>query len=211
MAAVRVDVRIIASTDQDLARHVTEGEFREDLYWRLGVLPIVVPPLRRRGEEIETLVAHFLRVYSDKHQKSVKRIEPDAMNALLAYQWPGNIRELQNYLERGVVLTGGDSLTLEQLPSTVVGDSSASQAAVFRPTDEQSLIREYVYHRISKSAAEADDLHRQIVEPVEKELIAQVMEACQNTQTKAANRLGINRNTLYKKLVEFGLVKPSEE
>jgi DNA-binding NtrC family response regulator len=208
---IRVDVRLIASTTEDLTRLVTEGKFREDLYWRLSVLPISVPPLRRRSEEIQPLVEHFLKAYSAKHQQAVTHIDPESLKALQNYQWPGNLRELQNYIERAVVLATGERLTLDLLPSPVAGDTAASQSAVFRPSDEQSLIREYVYHRISKLPAEANDLHQQIVEPVEKELISQILEACQNTQTKAANRLGINRNTLYKKMVEFGLIKQADD
>ena len=129
------------------------------------------------------------------------------MKALIAYPWPGNIRELQNYLERAVVGSQSDQLVTELLPNTVMGDAQAAQAAVFRPTDDHSLIREFVFNRLSKSEADAEDLHKQIVEPVERELLLQIMEACQQTQTKAAGRLGINRNTLYNKLVEFGLAK----
>jgi DNA-binding NtrC family response regulator len=211
LGVVRADVRIIAATDQDLNRLITDGEFEEDLFWRLSVLPIAVPPLRRRPDDIEPLVQHFLASYSEAHQRSIPKLDPAALKALKAYSWPGNIRELQNYIERAIVWLDSDRFTTDALPSAVVGDSKASQLAVFRPTDEQSLVREYVYHRISKSAADADDLYKQIVEPVEKELLTQVMESSQQTQTKAAARLGINRNTLYKKLVEFGLAKSSDE
>jgi DNA-binding NtrC family response regulator len=199
--------RLIAASSQDLHRAVLEARFREELFWKLSVLPIALPPLRRREGDIELLANHFLKYFADLHQRSEMTIEPTALKALKNYPWPGNIRELQNYIERGVVLSQSDQLTVEHLPQTVVGDSKAAQTAVFRPTDEQSLIREFVYNRISKSEEDAEDLHKQIVEPVERELLLQIMEACQQTQTKAASRLGINRNTLYKKLVEFGLTK----
>lgn len=211
LGVIRSNVRVIAATDQDINRLITDGQFAEDLFWRLSVLPIAVPPLRRRPDDIESLVEHFLARYSEAHQRSIPKLDPAALKALKSYSWPGNIRELQNYIERAIVWLESDQLTKDALPNVVVGDSKASQLAVFRPADEQSLVREYVYHRISKSAVDADDLHKQIVEPVEKELLMQVMEACQQTQTKAAARLGINRNTLYKKLVEFGLAKSSEE
>lgn len=211
LGVVRANIRIIAATDQDINRLITDGQFAEDLFWRLSVLPIAVPPLRRRPDDLEPLVEHFLAFYSAAHQRSIPKLDPAALKALKSYSWPGNIRELQNYIERAIVWLESDHLTTAALPNVVVGDSKASQLAVFRPTDEQSLVREYVYHRISKAESDADDLFKQIVEPVEKELLMQVMEACQQTQTKAAARLGINRNTLYKKLVEFGLAKSTEE
>jgi DNA-binding NtrC family response regulator len=206
---VHVNARLIAASSQDLNREVLEGRFREELFWKLSVLPIAVPPLRRRDGDIELLAKNFLKHFSEVHRRSVSSIEPMAMKSLKNYAWPGNVRELQNYIERGVLWTTSDQLTVDGLPNTVVGDSKAAQLAVFRPTDELSLIREFVYNRLSKAEEDAEDLHKQIVEPVERELLLQIMEACQQTQTKAASRLGINRNTLYKKLVEFGLTKSS--
>lgn len=203
---IGVDVRVIAASNCDLATLITEGRFREDLFWRLNVLPILLPPLRRRREDIGPLVEHFVAVYSGLNKKPIRRIHPTALKALVQYPWPGNVRELQNYIERAVVLTESDELTPELFPNSVMGDREAVQEAVFRPTDEESLIREFVFSRLSTADGEATDLHRQIVEPVERELLAQIMEDC--TQVRAAQRLGINRNTLYKKLKEYGLDKP---
>jgi DNA-binding NtrC family response regulator len=204
---VQVDVRVVAASNCDLNLEVTEGRFREDLYWRLNVLPISLPPLRRRDADVELLVKHFLGIYSAANRRQIQNIHPAAMAALSGYQWPGNVRELQNYIERAVVWSKDSELTTEMLPTAVVGDSTAAQAAVFRPTDDQSLIREFVYNRLAKAEDNAEDLHKQIVEPVERELLTQIMLSCNNTQTKAATRLGINRNTLYKKLQEYGLAK----
>jgi DNA-binding NtrC family response regulator len=204
---VQVDVRVVAASNCDLIREVAEGRFREDLYWRLNVLPISLPPLRRREGDIELLVRHFLQVYSASNNRKIEKIHPDAQKALAQYPWPGNVRELQNYVERAVVWSQGDQLDPHLLPTSIVGDSRDAQAAVFRPTDEQSLIREFVYNRLTNAEENAEDLHKQIVEPVEKELLVQIMQSCNNTQTKAASRLGINRNTLYKKLQEYGLAK----
>lgn len=205
---IQVDVRVIAASNCDLNSEVVEGRFREDLFWRLNVLPIALPPLRRRDGDVELLIKHFLESYSNANGKTIKKVHLDAMKALVEYQWPGNVRELQNYIERAVVLAQGDQLDPELLPVAVMGDAKAAQTAVFRPTDDQSLIREFVYNRLSKAEKDAKDLHKQIVEPVEKELLEQVMDSCNQTQTKAATKLGINRNTLYKKLTEYGLAKP---
>ena len=204
---IQVDVRVVAASNCDLNREVAEGRFREDLFWRLNVLPILLPPLRRREGDTELLVRHFLKIYCAANRRKIDKIHVDALRALIEYAWPGNVRELQNYIERAVVWSSGDELSPQLLPNAVIGDSKAAQAAVFRPTDEQSLIREFVYNRLSKAEENAEDLHKQIVEPVEKELLTQTMLSCNNTQTKAASRLGINRNTLYKKLQEYGLAK----
>ncbi len=208
---IPVDVRVIAASNCDLRTEVTEGRFREDLFWRLNVLPIALPPLRRRDRDIELLVRHFLEVYSNANHKSIKKIDAEALEALVEYQWPGNVRELQNYIERAVVLSQGDELSPSLLPTAVIGDSKAAQVAVFRPTDDQSLIREFVYNLLSKSDDDAKNLYEHVIEPVEKELLIQIMQNCNNTQTKAATKLGINRNTLYRKLTDFGLAKPKSD
>jgi transcriptional regulator with PAS, ATPase and Fis domain len=208
---IQVDVRVIAASNCDLNLEVSENRFREDLFWRLNVLPIALPPLRRREGDIEMLVRHFLDIYGEANQKLISNIHPDALNALIEYPWPGNVRELQNYIERAVVLSQDNNLVLDLLPKAVIGDSKASQEFIFRPTDDQSLIQEFVYNRLNKSEANADDLYKKIVEPVEKELLLQVMQSCNQTQTKAAKKLGINRNTLQKYLSKFGLGRPKTE
>ena len=148
---IQVDVRVVAASNCDLNREVAEGRFREDLYWRLNVLPILLPPLRRRDGDIELLVHHFLKVYSAANNRKIEKIHPDARKALVEYPWPGNVRELQNYMERAVVWSQGTQLHLQLLPTSIVGDPKAAQAAIFRPTDEESLIREFVYNRLSKA------------------------------------------------------------
>jgi len=130
---VKVDVRVVAASNCDLSQEVLENRFREDLYWRLNVLPINLPPLRRRPEDIEELVRHFLKHYSRVNGKNVVKIHPEAMKTLIDYPFPGNVRELQNYIERSIVLARDDELTNALLPQTVVGDIQDAQAAVFRP------------------------------------------------------------------------------
>ena len=208
---VKVDVRVIAASNCDLSQELLENRFREDLYWRLNVLPINLPPLRRRPEDIEELVRHFLKHYSKVNGKSVVKIHPDAMKTLIGYPFPGNVRELQNYIERSIVLARDDELTNALLPQTVVGDIQDAQAAVFRPTDDEALVREFVYSQVSKADPEATEMYKQIVDPVEKEMLIQVLDSCNHTQTKAAKKLGINRNTLYQKLVKYGLAKSKND
>src|SRR5216683_3679250 len=113
----RVNVRVVAATNQDLARLVAEKKFRMDLYYRLNVFPVALPPLRRRLEDIPLLVAHFVRRYTQSMAKRIDKITSDGMEALVRYPWPGNIRELQNFIERAVILTKGDVLEIPALPS----------------------------------------------------------------------------------------------
>jgi formate hydrogenlyase transcriptional activator len=112
----QVDVRIVAATNQDLSALVADKEFRMDLYYRLNVFPLVVPPLRRRVEDIPLLVTHFVRQFCERTSKQISKVLLGAMNALLRYPWPGNIRELQNYIERAVIMSRGDVLEIPALP-----------------------------------------------------------------------------------------------
>ncbi len=203
-------LRLITSTNCELAKEVADGRFREDLFWRLNVLPIALPPLRRRKEDVEELVRHFLGLLSSE-AKTVDKIHPDSLAALKSYQWPGNLRELQNYIERAFVLADSQELTPDLLPTSVMGDRQAAEEAVFRPTDEKSLVHEFVYNRLRKAPENEGGLHKQIVEPIEKELLVQILDMCKNVQKKAADRLGINRNTLYKKMKEYGLEKSNSK
>lgn len=201
---IRVDTRIIAASNRNLHEEVELEKFREDLYWRLNVVPIVIPPLRMRREDIPELVAHFLNFYSERNDRHVVHIQAEAIEALQDYHWPGNVRELQNYVERAVVMAEGDELTVEQLPDAVLGRAER-HAGKIRGVGMDALITEVVQQGISGPGNEEGELHTKIVNRVERELIAQVMQACHNVQTKAAAKLGINRNTLRAKLTEYNL------
>jgi DNA-binding NtrC family response regulator len=209
-ATIRVDVRVIAASNRDLYAEVEAGRFREDLYWRLNVVPIVLPPLRQRREDIPALVAHFLNYYSEKNHKHVVHIQPQAMEVLQDYHWPGNVRELQNYVERAVAMAEGDELTVDLLPETVLG-RPGRRGGRLRGVDLDTLIYEVVQEGLHAAGQDATGMHERIVNRVERELIAQVMEACGNVQTKAAARLGINRNTLRSKLQQYQLDTGAEE
>jgi DNA-binding NtrC family response regulator len=204
---ISVDVRVIAASNRDLMSEVQEERFREDLYWRLNVVPIPIPPLRRRRDDIPLLVSHFLDYYNEANDRFVVHIAKDAMIALQDYHWPGNVRELQNYIERAVVMAEGDELTTELLPD-VVRDGPEREpppATPVAPRDTESMTRELVAEGLRNSTVDEDELHRKIVDRVERELLAQVLKACSGVQTRAASRLGINRNTLHKKIKDYGL------
>ncbi len=202
---VFVDTRVVAASNRDLMTEVANERFREDLYYRLNVVPIHLPPLRERSEDIPELVAHFLTYYNEKNERYVVHIHPQAMDALRGYHWPGNVRELQNYIERAVVMASGDELTSDLLPDSVLKGSPPPATRSNRPADLETLTFDLVQQGVTMAGAQEDNLHAKIVNRVERELIAQVMTSCDNVQTKAASKLGINRNTLHKKLKEYGL------
>ena len=202
---IRVDTRVIAAANCDLMEEVGNGTFREDLYWRLNVIPIYIPPLRDRKEDVPELVTHFLQNYNEENDRYVVHIQREAMDVLQNYDWPGNVRELQNYIERAVVMAEGDELTTELLPPEL--SSKQPNRGRLRKADLETLTFEVVQQGLGDSGPQEDNLHAKIVNRVERELIAQVMVECNNVQTKAATKLGINRNTLHKKLKEYGLEK----
>ena len=199
---VKVDARFIAATNRDLLDEVDAGRFREDLYYRLNVVPIYLPALRDRRDDIPMLVAFFLKKYGEQNRRDVRSVHRDAMRLLVEHDWPGNVRELQNYVERAVVLGEGTELLPEHLPPQLRGEASPRPIRA-RGGDMATLCAELVRQGIVSAGPHADDLHGRIVGQVERELIQQVLASCDRVQIKAAARLGINRNTLHKKISEF--------
>lgn len=132
-AAKKIDFRLITATNDDLEAMVRMGRFREDLYYRINVVPIVVPPLRDREGDIPLLVEHFLRLYSTSNRKPVKQLQPDVIEILEAYSWPGNVRELENVMQRLVIMSDGPVIAAHHLPSPLLSSSVASQEAVLIP------------------------------------------------------------------------------
>lgn len=207
---IRVDTRVIAASNRDLLDEVAREHFREDLYYRLNVVPIHLPPLRSRRDDIPALVSHFLEIYNRENDRYVVHIQKEALEALVKYHWPGNVRELQNVVERCVVMAPGDELTVDLLPPVIRGDRTASVAMPGRGGDLDSLARGLVEQGLSTAAPDDDALFERIVSRVERELISQMLAACNGVQLKAAARLGINRNTLRKKLQEHGIDESAE-
>jgi DNA-binding NtrC family response regulator len=186
---VRVDVRIIAATHQDLPRLIEENRFREDLYYRLNVFPIANPPLRARREDIPLLVHHFLDIAAQERHSKVDAISDEAMECLVAYDWPGNIRELENTVERLAILAGGSEIVVEDLPEQLRGTRSpAGSPGPDLPADGISL-----------NAA---------VDELERELIRQALDRTQWNKNRAAQLLGLNRTTLLEKIKKRGLTPP---
>jgi len=207
---IHVDTRVIAASNRDLMDLAAEGDFREDLYYRLNVVPIYLPPLRERAEDVPQLVSFFLDFYNEKNDRYVTHIEPQAMEAMQRYAWPGNVRELQNYIERVVVMAPGDELTYDLLPEAVTSGRAPVRLGP-RVMNFEELAEELVQQGLNAASDEDGDLHSRIVDRVEREVIAQVMSICDGVQIKAAARLGINRNTLHKKLKQYGLDAEAED
>ena len=201
---ISVDTRVIAASNRELLDEVAKETFREDLYYRLNVVPIYLPPLRSRREDIPLLVTHFLEHYNEQSDRFVTHIGKEAMEAMCAYHWPGNVRELQNVVERCVVLAEGDEITLDLLPPTMRG-GRPPVSLPGRGGDLDSLARDLVEQGMATAGPDDDNLFDRVVNRVERELIAQMLAACNGVQLKAAARLGINRNTLRKKLLDHGL------
>jgi two-component system response regulator HydG len=185
---IKVDVRVIAATNKDLKEAIAQGSFREDLYYRLDVVALKVPPLKDRKEDIPLLAQHFLENFAEKNHKPVKGFTPQAMDSLLKYGWPGNVRELMNAIERAVVLSRGTYLDSLDLPFT---------------TDEDAAVDP----SIGSGAINPANLP---LEEVEKATILQTLESAGGNKSEAARRLGITRKTLHKKLKKYGLV-PQEK
>jgi len=201
---IRVDCRIVAATNRDLMDEIDAGRFREDLYYRLNVVPIYLPPLSERPDDIPLLVEHFVKMYAAGNGRPVPTVPAESLAALKTYAWPGNVRELQNYVERAIVLSRGESLTLDLFPPHVRGLAPV-RIGRQRPADLDALCNSLVAQGMTDTEESGSGVYEYVVSLVERKLIEQVLKACQGVQTKAATRLGINRNTLHKKITDFGL------
>jgi len=180
-----VDVRVIAATNRDLKAEVDAGRFREDLFYRLYVIPLRLPPLRERRDDIPLLCDHFLARLCREMARPPVTLEPEALNLLMVYEWPGNIRELENILERAIVLCEGSRVTPSDLPFT----RRDATPAVRLPAAFQPL--------------------REVVEEVERQMIARAMEAAGGVKTEAARLLDLKPSVLYYKLEKYGLLPGS--
>jgi Nif-specific regulatory protein len=204
---IRVDVRVIAATNASLEELVEAGEFREDLYYRLNVVPVVLPPLRERRDDVLPLAQFFLKRYADQNRCPVPELTPPTIEALKTHDWPGNVRELENTLERLVVLSDGGPITPDLLrvgrPRYALRPARGS-AGGNGGHDVRTQIRNLVRVGLQTPVPPGlKGVHPFLVDGLERELIEEVMRQCDGTQVKAADRLGINRNTLHKKLEQY--------
>lgn len=182
---IDVDIRLIVATNRDLKKMVEEGKFREDLYYRLHVVSVRMPPLREHPSDIPLLCRHFLDQFNSENSTAITGFTQDALEGMMQYEWPGNVRELRNAVERMVVMTRGDKLTLRDIPAP---------------------IRDAVPSRTGKGSPAAFSLSH-----AERQMIVETLKATGNNRTKAAERLGISRRTLHRKLNEYGLRKDGKQ
>jgi DNA-binding NtrC family response regulator len=180
---IQVDVRIIAATNVDLKQQVRDGKFREDLFYRLNVISVDLPPLRQRREDIPLLVDFFLTRYSEENERNPRRITPEALRPLLAYSWPGNVRELENVIERAVVLSSGVEIGPELLPDHIAGRGSPFPL---------------LEHRMDASLFD-------IMEDCERHIIVDMLEKCNWNQTDAAERFHVPLSTLNQKIKRLNI------
>ena len=174
-----VNARVIAATNKNLEAAVSNGSFRQDLYYRLNVVHIVVPPLRERRADIPALIAYFLRRFNERFRREVKGISPDAMAALTSYDFPGNVRELENVLERAFALGARDEIKRANLPElSVRAEQSAAASSEPLPTLDQA----------------------------ERDLIGRALDRFRNDKEQAARALGLTVRTLYRRIKKFGLI-----
>ncbi|MBW1811403.1 MAG: sigma-54-dependent Fis family transcriptional regulator [Deltaproteobacteria bacterium] len=185
---IRVDVRLVVATNRDLQKEVEVGNFREDLFYRLNVVPIHLPPLRERKDDIPLLVKHFIEKFNTKLDRSVKEISKDALNLVVNYRWPGNIRELENMVERGILFTDGPTIDVADLPAELVERSHLAPSAA--TIDEDTSMK---------------DIVKQATAELEKDLIVKALKETNGNVTRAAKRLKISRKSLQNKMKEFGL------
>jgi DNA-binding NtrC family response regulator len=198
---IRVDTRVVAATNQFLEDEIDSGKFREDLYYRLNVVPIYLPPLRERRQDIAPLARHFLELYCEENRRDPIEIPAQIIERLDHHDWPGNVRELENYVERTVVLSHGGPINFEHM---VPGHEKRMRSTRSRAGGSiDSMIQNLVRSALQSVPADEGIVYDRLVRGVERELLEQVMPLCDNVLVKAAARLGINRNTLHKKLSEL--------
>jgi DNA-binding NtrC family response regulator len=220
--SIKVDVRILAATHQDLEALIRAGRFREDLYYRLNVIFLSTPALRDRREDIFELALHFLNLHAQRTGKLVTHLDPEAVEALVAYDWPGNIRELENVLERAVVLADGPSVTLEDLPiemrqpgrrrlrprlAAAVGSVSSGSVVPASPKSSAapgSAAPESAWGASAAGAPAGEDWNTEFVAYERQRLVDALNEAGGN-KSVAARLLGMPRSTFFSKIKKYGI------
>jgi len=185
---IKVDVRLVAATNRNLQQDVREGRFREDLFYRLNVMPIHVPPLRERKEDIPALLDYFIGKFNRKLDRRIAGADPEVVDLLMDHDWPGNIRELENLAERLVLMARGETIVMGDVPAELIEAVEARTQA--GTPDEKRSIKELI---------------REKTEDIEKQMIVRALEECEGNISKAARQLGLSRRGLHLKLAKYSL------
>ena len=205
-----IDIRVITATHRNLEESIKEGSFREDLFYRLNIIPINLPPLRERKTDIPLLADHFLKQFN--RTAIPKTISDEAMQFLVNYSWPGNIRELANFIERMVVLSIGSTITPRDLPEKVLGDTPKEKWQPLEEDEEGNpaqILQQSLRQSFHVGIPEEGINLKKMVEEFEKELLLEALEKTGWVKNKAANLLGLNRTTLVEKLKKMKIAKPT--
>lgn len=189
--SIQVDVRFIAATNKDLLQEIEDNNFREDLFYRIKVLDIYLPPLRERGNDISLLANHFLTLFSQKYKKNITAIEPDAMKALLSYSWPGNVRQLRNVLEKSILLASSSTLSCQDLPNEILQCEDKEEKTYILENDISSL--------------SFKDAKKKYVQQFERQFLQSRLKMFQGNISQTAHSLEIPRQSLQQKLKELGI------
>jgi two-component system response regulator AtoC len=197
---LKVDVRLVTATNRDLQKEIAAGRFREDLFYRLNVVPITLPPLRERKSDIPVLADHFREKYNKRLNKKLEGIDASALEALAAWSWPGNIRELENSMERALLFSDGPLVTASDLPEGLRRPAATTPAGgvpgVLPSTGERAAVA---------LDASMKDIVKEAAAALEKDLISRALEETGGNVTQAARKLKISRKSLQNKMKEFGL------
>jgi len=198
---IKVNVRLVAATNKDLQKEVKEGRFREDLFYRLNVVPLHLPALRERRSEVEPLLLFFIKKFNEKLQKNVETVDPICMKRLLEYYWPGNIRQLENVIEHAVLMGDGKTISVSDLPREL--------QELFTESDDDQGLSSAAGAQNAIAAFESGESFKEVVKKqtqvVERELISKVLEENAGNVTKTAEVLGLSRKGLQMKLKELGI------
>ncbi len=205
----KLDVRVIAASNRELEKEVETGRFRADLFYRLNVVYLQIPPLRNRSEDVPHLVEHFVNQYASRNVKYISSISREVMDAMKSYSWPGNVRELENCVEKMVVMAPTSELTPDLLPFAVIAfdPHAANDQAHGLASFESRLAAEMRSETLAGVQRGAENLYEVVRAKWERHLFEAVLDACDNNKSKAAHLLGITRNTLAAKLKELSAVK----
>lgn len=191
LRTVKVDVRLITATNRNLLQDVRDGRFREDLFYRLNVFPIHLPPLRERKEDILPLIEFFLSKFNKKLEKNVREIDPRVKEMFLAYEWPGNVRELENLMERLILMSKEDRIGIEDIPLELKSTLDTPAVIPYQEPQQKSL----------------KDFMKSQMEELEKQMIISTLEECGGNVTRAAQQIGISRKGLQLKMIKYSLRK----